>query len=194
MPDPPTALSSGKPARQPAPGMFSVTIAATLPESAVSDEGRAAPRRSPRRPRWAARSSADRTCRRGCLAALRQALCTNGARSRLRRRLQQTASDAQLRRAIDLPSHRHRHILLILTQRVHPVRSIRARFTAGNCERPALSESSSEASRAELETPDETAFSCPSKDYLKNRDEAFNRYRDRSGINFRGSNGSHDSE
>jgi hypothetical protein len=37
-------------------------------------------------------------------------------------------------------------------------------------------------------------FSFPSKDYLKNRDEAFNRYRERSGIDFRGSNGSHHSE
>src|SRR6516162_273079 len=34
-------------------------------------------------------------------------------------------------------------------------------------------------------------FSCPSKDYLKHRDEAFNRYRERSGIDFRGSNASH---
>ena len=34
-------------------------------------------------------------------------------------------------------------------------------------------------------------FSRPSKDYLRNRDEAFNRYRERSGIDFRGSNVSH---
>jgi hypothetical protein len=72
-----------------------------------------------------------------------------------------------------------------------PVRSIRARFTAENCIRSAPSGPLERPAPRNLQHQMKPPFSCPSKDYLKNRDEAFNRYRERSGIDFRGSNVSH---